>query len=46
MGFLARILDRPANERPFILIPVGFPARDSVVSDLSRKPLDEILVVR
>jgi iodotyrosine deiodinase len=46
MAFLARILDRPANERPFILIPVGFPAPDSVVPDLSRKPLDEILVVR
>jgi iodotyrosine deiodinase len=46
MAFLARILDRPGNERPFILIPVGFPAPDSVVPDLSRKPLDEILVVR
>jgi iodotyrosine deiodinase len=46
MGFLARILDRPANERPFILIPVGLPAHDSVVPDLSRKDLDEILVVR
>jgi nitroreductase len=46
MGFLARILDRPANERPFILIPVGLPADDSVVPDLSRKGLDEILVVR
>jgi iodotyrosine deiodinase len=46
MGFLGRILDRPANERPFILIPVGLPADDSVVPDLSRKPLDEILVVR
>ena len=46
MGFLARILDRPANERPFILIPVGMPARGSVVPDISRKPLDEILVVR
>jgi len=46
MGFLARILDRPSNERPFILIPVGLPADDSVVPDLSRKRLDEILVVR
>jgi iodotyrosine deiodinase len=46
MGFLARILDRPANERPFILIPIGLPARDSVVPDLSRKTLDEILIVR
>jgi nitroreductase len=46
MGFLARILDRPANERPFILIPVGMPAPDSVVPDISRKALDEILVAR
>src|ERR1019366_4066741 len=26
MGFLASILDRPKNERPFVLIPVGMPA--------------------
>lgn len=45
MGFLARILQRPENERPFILIPVGYPAADAVVPDLERKPLDEILVV-
>ena len=44
MGFLTRILERPANERPFILIPVGYPADDAEVPDLERKPLDEIML--
>jgi nitroreductase len=44
MGFLTRILGRPENERPFILIPVGYPADDAEVPDLVRKPLDEIIV--
>jgi nitroreductase len=45
MGFLAKILGRPENERPFILIPVGYPAEDAEVPDLERKPLEEIAVV-
>jgi iodotyrosine deiodinase len=44
MRFLAEILGRPENERPFILIPVGYPADDADVPDLERKPLDEIMV--
>jgi iodotyrosine deiodinase len=44
MAFLARILGRPENERPFILIPVGYPAEGAVVPDLERKPLDQIAV--
>jgi iodotyrosine deiodinase len=44
MGFLGKILERPENERPFILIPVGYPADDADVPDLERKPLDEIAV--
>jgi iodotyrosine deiodinase len=44
MRFLAEILERPENERPFILIPVGYPADDAEVPDLERKALDEILV--
>jgi nitroreductase len=44
MGFLSRILGRPENERPFILIPVGYPAEDAEVPNLVRKPLDEILI--
>lgn len=44
MGFLARILGRPENERPFILIPIGYPAEGAEVPDLVRKPLDQIAV--
>ena len=42
MGFLTRILERPDNERPFILIPVGYPAEDAEVPMLAKKPLEEI----
>ena len=45
MNFLAKILDRPDNERPFLLIPVGYPAQDVEVPDLQRKDLDKILKV-
>jgi nitroreductase len=44
MAFLTRLLDRPANERPFILFPIGYPAPGSVVPKLERKSLDEILI--
>jgi len=44
MGFLSRILERPDNERPFIVIPVGYPADDAEVPTLTKKPLDEIAV--
>lgn len=42
MGFLERILERPRNERAYVLIPVGYPAPDCRVPDIERKPLDEI----
>jgi iodotyrosine deiodinase len=42
MGFLSRILGRPANEKPFALFPVGFAAPDAQVPDLPRRGLDEI----
>jgi len=42
MRFLNDILDRPKQERPFILFPVGYPAEDATVPDLRRKQLDEI----
>lgn len=45
MKFLGRILRRPPHERPYLLIPVGFPADDCVVPDIPRKSLAEILVV-
>jgi iodotyrosine deiodinase len=44
MRFLKAILERPDNERPFLLIPVGYAARDAVVPALSKKSLDEIAV--
>jgi nitroreductase len=44
MAFLAEILERPSHEKPFLLLPVGFPADDAVVPKLSRKPLNEISV--
>lgn len=45
MGFLRDILGRPANERPFVLIGVGYPADGCRVPDLHRKDLGEILTV-
>ena len=46
MGFLREILGRPENERPYVLIPVGYPAQDCSVPDLERKSIDDILVRR
>ena len=45
MRFLGEILGRPDHERPFLLLPVGYPASDCTVPDLRRKPLDQIMVV-
>jgi len=45
MAFLSEILERPANERPYVLIPVGYPTTDARVPKISKKPLDEIMVV-
>jgi nitroreductase len=42
MGFLKEILGRPDNERPFLLIPVGYPAPGAEVPALTKKTLDEI----
>jgi len=43
MTFLRDVLNRPSNERPYILFPVGYPAEDATVPDLARKSLDEIV---
>ena len=45
MRFLQEILERPKNEIPFVLIPVGYPAEDAKVPDLKRKSLEEIMQV-
>lgn len=42
MNFLTRILARPENERPFLLIPVGYPAEKCHVPDLKRKALEDV----
>ena len=42
MGFLNDILDRPDNERPFLLLVVGYPKEGVKVPNISKKPLDEI----
>lgn len=44
MRFLQKILNRPDNERPFLLIPVGYPAEGCEVPQLTRKSLDEMAV--
>ena len=44
MGFLTRALSRPANERPYVVIPIGYAAAHATVPDLERKPLAEVLV--
>lgn len=44
MGFLKEILDRPESERPFVLIPVGYPAADAEVPVLEKKSLDDFVV--
>ena len=43
MGFLNDILGRPANEQPFLVLVVGYPADDAVVPDISKKPLQEMV---
>lgn len=43
MGFLSKILNRPENERPFLLIPVGYPAENCKVPDIERKKYSEII---
>jgi nitroreductase len=43
MGFLGELLGRPINEKAFLLVPVGYPAKDCEVPNLDRKPLTTIL---
>ena len=44
MHFLREILNRPSNERPFVLIPIGYPAENVTVPNIKRKPLDQISI--
>ena len=45
MKFLSGILGRPGNERPFLVIPLGYPADDCTVPDIRRKSLDRIMTI-
>ncbi|MEM6261617.1 MAG: nitroreductase family protein [Bacteroidota bacterium] len=44
MKFLTKVLNRPENERPFLLIPVGYPPEGAKVPDISRKGPEEVVV--
>lgn len=44
MNFLTQILNRPANERPYLVLPVGYPKFEAMVPDLTKKSIDEISV--
>ena len=45
MGFLANCLGASEHERPFVLIPIGWPHPNAMVPDQERKPLDDILTI-
>jgi nitroreductase len=44
MAFLTEILQRPPNERPMVVIPVGYPAPDAHVPAITKKRLDDVLI--
>lgn len=44
MGFLREILGRPEHEHAMLVMPVGYPANDARVPDITRKPLEEVSV--
>jgi hypothetical protein len=46
MGFLSEVLQRPPNEKAFLILPVGYPAEDAMVPDIRRKALEAISVWR
>ncbi len=45
MGFLNKVLNRPSNEKAFLLLVCGFPKKDVKVPDIQKKPLDEIRTI-
>ena len=45
MGFLSSVLNRPKNERPFLLIPVGLPSHDATVPAIAKKAIGEVMEV-
>ena len=45
MGFLADVLERPKNEKPYLLLPVGYPAENAQIPILKRKELKEVMKI-
>src|SRR5262249_16055129 len=45
MGFLTEILKLPKNEKPYLLVPVGYPANGAKVPDITKKSFEEIAEV-
>jgi len=45
MKFLTQVLQRPAHERAYLLLPVGYPSTECAVPDIRRKPLAQIMVM-
>ena len=43
MNFLSKLLNRPENEKPFLLIPIGYPAENTMVPDLKRKDEGQVI---
>lgn len=44
MNFLSQILGRPSHEKPFLLVPVGYPKEETYIPDIKRKELKDILI--
>lgn len=44
MNFLSKVLNRPENEKPYLLVPVGYPLETTMVPDIHRKPLEDIAI--
>ncbi len=44
MGFLNRILSRPSNEKPFMILVTGYPEKDATVPAITKKALEEVAV--
>ena len=42
MNFLNQVLSRPSNEKPFLLLVVGYPAKDTVVPEIAKKSLKDV----
>jgi hypothetical protein len=45
MNFLSEVLERPKNERPYLVLVTGYPAANATVPAISKKSMDEIVTV-